>query len=106
TDNDLAVPAASAGRGGDMLSLQRLTLGICNHMRALCCAAHSGVLWSYPYISSYILNGLCLSFESNKICISSTTEYIQFYVQLLKKLSRCFAILERLTWHKSNKLSN
>ena len=27
-------------------------------------------------------------------------------LQLLKKLSQCFAILERLTWHKSNKLSN
>jgi hypothetical protein len=28
------------------------------------------------------------------------------FLQLLKKLSQCFAILERLTWHKSNKLSN
>jgi hypothetical protein len=27
-------------------------------------------------------------------------------LQLLKKPSQCFAILERLTWHKSNKLSN
>jgi hypothetical protein len=27
-------------------------------------------------------------------------------IQSLKKLSQCFAILERLTWHKSNKLSN
>ena len=35
-------------------------------MRALCCAARSGVLWSCPYISSYVLNGRCLGFESNK----------------------------------------
>ena len=27
-------------------------------------------------------------------------------IQLLKKPSQCFAILERLTWHKSNKLCN
>jgi len=27
-------------------------------------------------------------------------------IQLLKKLSQCFAILERVTWNKSNKLSN
>jgi len=28
------------------------------------------------------------------------------YIQLLKKLSQCFAILERVTWNKSNKLSD
>ena len=28
------------------------------------------------------------------------------YLQSLKKLSRCFAVLERLTWHKSDKLYN
>ena len=28
------------------------------------------------------------------------------YLQLLKKLSQCLAILESLTWHKSNKLAN
>ena len=27
-------------------------------------------------------------------------------LQSLKKLSQCFAILERPTWHKSNKLPN
>jgi len=27
-------------------------------------------------------------------------------LQSLKKLSQCFAILERVTWNKSNKLSN
>ena len=27
-------------------------------------------------------------------------------IQLLKKLSQCFAILERVAWNKSNKLSN
>jgi hypothetical protein len=28
------------------------------------------------------------------------------HVQWVKKLSQCLAILERLTWHKSNKLCN
>jgi hypothetical protein len=28
------------------------------------------------------------------------------YVQWVKKLSQCLAVLERLTWHKSNKLCN
>ena len=48
------------------MSFQRVTLGICNHMRALGCAARSGVLWLYPYISSHVLNGRWLGFESNK----------------------------------------
>ena len=29
-----------------------------------------------------------------------------FQIQLLQKLSQCLAILESLTWHKSNKLAN
>jgi hypothetical protein len=28
------------------------------------------------------------------------------YIQWVKKLSQCLAVLERLTWHKSNKLRN
>jgi hypothetical protein len=36
---------------------------------------------------------------------SSATKHLA-YIQLLKKLSQYFAILERLTWYKSNKLSN
>ena len=40
------------------------------------------------------------------IDLSSDLEGSLFIIQLLKKLSQYFAILKRLTWHKSNKLFN
>jgi hypothetical protein len=37
---------------------------------------------------------------------TSTSQRGSPHVQWVKKLSQCLAVLERLTWHKSNKLYN
>jgi hypothetical protein len=39
-------------------------------------------------------------------CLSGCTLFTKFDIQWLKKPSQCLAILERLTWDKSNKLCN
>jgi hypothetical protein len=40
------------------------------------------------------------------ILANLTATYTNTHVQWVKKLSQCLAVLERLTWHKSNKLYN
>jgi len=46
---------------------------------------------------------------SDKTTVSVATGHIEYhplYLQSLKKLSQCLAVFERLSWNKSNKLSN
>jgi len=47
---------------------------------------------------------LCLSDHHYLHAISTDLYFI--HIQLLKKLSQYFAILERVTWNKSNKISH
>jgi len=50
------------------------------------------IIWSFTTAVHYL--NIIMELQSN------------IYLQSLKKLSQCFAILERVTWNKSNKLSN
>ena len=53
-----------------------------------------------PLVSSLPNSFICPRFPCRLVFINT------MYLQLLKKLSQCFKLLERVTWHKSNKLWN
>ena len=46
------------------------------------------------------------AFWADHVTTCKATGHTPYYIQLLKKPSQCLAILESLTWHKSNKSDN
>ena len=88
-------------------------------LHGITCTSLVGSFLMWFYMVLYVLLGRTMIFvDFSAPCLVSqpwedrtwwwmrSKEPPRTYIQLLKKLSQCLAIFKRLSWNKSNKLSN